>query len=418
MTLSTSFAASLSAARPSSGGQAPAANAERFVLRTPEHALETYGCRARLPSGATATLGQRVREFFAAEREGPGLLVGALPFDPHAADVLFQPERQGSERHSTPAAPPVLSGPATAEPAPSAYADMVERCVAQLSADSPADRPSAKGVLERGVCENRGLEKAVLARSLRFQTQNDTDPLALAALLERDPSVTTYVAPLPVDEAEAPAWLVGATPELLISRRGRTVTSHPLAGSIRRRADPEADRQAAASLQASTKDLAEHRYVVDAIACALEPLCSELDAPQRPELHATESMWHLGTRIVGTLTDDASVDGIPSAAELAGLLHPTPAVCGTPREPALAAIKSLEPIDRGFYAGAVGWVDTHGDGDWYVAIRCARVQGASLRLFAGAGIVEGSLPALEVEETAAKFTALLDALGVDAAISG
>ncbi|MDN6336053.1 MAG: isochorismate synthase [Halomonas sp.] len=386
------------------------ASTECFVLRTPQRALNVSGCRARLPSGATDTLGQRVREFFAAEREGPGLLVGALPFDPHAPDALFQPERQVSERHSTPAAPPVLTGPATAEPAPATYADMVERCVAQLSADWLADRPPDKGVLEK-----RGLEKAVLARSLNLQAEAPIDPLALAARLERDPSVTTYVAPLPVGDAEAPAWLVGATPELLISRRGRTVTSHPLAGSIRRRADPETDRQAAASLQASAKDLAEHRYVVDAIVAALGPLCSELDAPTTPELTATESMWHLGTRIVGTLKDDASLNGIPSAAELAGLLHPTPAVCGTPREPALAAIKSLEPVERGFYAGAVGWVDTHGDGDWYVAIRCARVQGASLRLFAGAGIVAGSLPALEVEETAAKFTALLDALGVDRA---
>lgn len=399
-------------ARPSAAAESPAANAERFVLRTPEHTLETHGCRARLPSGATDTLGQRVREFFAAQREGLNLLVGALPFDPHAADALFQPERQEKDSHPAPAAPPVLTGPALAEPAPSTYANMVERCVAQLSAKDVLERDG----LEKGVCEKNGLEKAVLARSLAFQTQYDTDPLALAALLERDPSVTTYVAPLPVGEAEAPAWLVGASPELLISRRGRTVVSHPLAGSIPRRQDTEADRQAASSLSVSEKDLAEHRYVVDAIACALGPLCCELDAPTTPELTATESMWHLGSRIVGTLKNEAtSLAQAPSAAELAGLLHPTPAVCGTPREAALGVIKSLEPVDRGFYAGAVGWVDAHGDGDWYVAIRCARVQGAGLRLFAGAGIVKDSLPDLEVAETAAKFTALLDALGVDRA---
>ncbi|MGH8043414.1 MAG: chorismate-binding protein, partial [Stenotrophomonas sp.] len=94
---------------------------------------------------------------------------------------------------------------------------------------------------------------------------------------------------------------------------------------------------------------------------------------------------------------------------------PTPAVCGTPRGVALDMIRSLEPVPRGFYAGAVGWMDAQGDGDWYVAIRCARVQGMQARIFAGAGIVAGSEPALEVAETAAKFTALLTALGADAA---
>ncbi|KAF1016853.1 MAG: Isochorismate synthase DhbC [Stenotrophomonas maltophilia] len=147
---------------------------------------------------------------------------------------------------------------------------------------------------------------------------------------------------------------------------------------------------------------------------ALSPWCRHIEAAERPSLHATASMWHLGTRIHATL-DDASVD----AATLLAALHPTPAVCGTPRALALQQIRELEPLPRGFYAGAVGWLDAQGDGDWYVAIGCAALQDRALRLYAGAGIVAGSQPEAEVAETAAKFTALLNALGVhDTDIAG
>lgn len=366
--------------------QAPA----RFLLRAPPHQLEASGCRERLPGGPTATLAERVQAFFALSRPDPSLLVGALPFDPHAEDALYQPMRLSLPAPTTDQALPTLAGGIVAEPSAAAYAEMVAQCVAQLRSGDGA------------------LRKTVLARSLRVQAAEAVEPLTLATLLGRDPSVATYVATLPVADGEAPAWLVGASPELLVSRRGRRVVSHPLAGSARRSSNTEEDARVAASLQASTKDLDEHRYVVEAIVEALAPLCSELEAPPSPSLHATETMWHLGTRIVGTLQEPAV-----SSAALAGLLHPTPAVCGTPRQSALETIRTLEPLDRGFYAGAVGWVDTQGDGDWYVSIRCARVQDRVLRLYAGAGIVADSQPALEVEETAAKFMALLHAFGID-----
>lgn len=362
----------------------------RFLLRAPLRHLEAFGCRERLPGGPAATLEERVQAFFSVSRPGPSLLVGALPFDPHADDALYQPMRLSLPAPTADQALPTLAGGLVAEPTADAYAEMVARCVRQLRGDDGA------------------LRKTVLARSLRVQAEEAVEPLTLATLLGRDPSVATYVATLPVADGETPAWLVGASPELLISRRGRRVVSHPLAGSARRSSNAEEDARVAESLQASTKDLDEHRYVVEAIVDALAPLCSELEAPSRPSLHATETMWHLGTRIVGTLKEPAA-----SSAALAGLLHPTPAVCGTPRQSALETIRALESVDRGFYAGAVGWVDGQGDGDWYVSIRCARVQDRALRLFAGAGIVADSQPALEVEETAAKFMALLHAFGID-----
>ncbi|MDY0206468.1 MAG: isochorismate synthase [Pseudomonas sp.] len=368
-----------------------------FILRSPQHTLEVEGCLAKLPSGDTASFGRRVSEFFATPRLGPDVLVGALPFDPHAADALYQPARLGLSdglKIASQAELPPLIGHSHAEPTADHYAQMVKQCVSQLTGEQTV------------------LGKAVLARSLRLQAADTIEPLALAQRLERDTSVTTYVIPLPVDDNEPPAWLVGATPELLISRRGRTIISHPLAGSARRSHEAVKDARTAEKLETSSKDLDEHRYVVDAIVAALAPLCDELDAPTTPSLYTTDSMWHLGTRIVGTLKDPNT-----SVATLVGLLHPTPAVCGTPRQQALDTINALEPVSRGFYAGAVGWLDAQGDGDWYVAIRCAHVQADTLRLFAGAGIVADSVPELEVEETAAKFMALLDALGVDEAHS-
>lgn len=361
-----------------------------FLLRMPGRTLDARGCRAALPRGATATLAARVQQFFASPRQAPALLVGMLPFDPEADDALHQPHVLATAPGAS-ARPAQFRGEVHAEPGAAVYADSVEQAL-QVLRGAPA-----------------ALAKVVLARTLRVQSAAALDPRELAARLGRDPSVATYLMPLPVADGEAPAWLVGASPELLVSRRGPQVLSHPLAGSARRRADPLEDAQAAQDLLASGKDHEEHRHVVEAIVDALTPWCARIDAAPRPALHATESMWHLGTRIEATLRDPAT-----PVATLLAALHPTPAVCGTPRDAALDMIRSLEPVPRGFYAGAVGWMDAQGDGDWYVAIRCARVQGTQARIFAGAGIVAGSEPALEVAETAAKFAALLTALGADA----
>lgn len=380
----------------SCGGEAPQAFAAKpsFQLRGHLRQLRTEGCRAQLPAGPMASFGRRVEAFFAAPAASDAPLVGVLPFDPEAHDALLQPARllTGAMAPTRTPAAAAQRPDACAEPSVRAWSAGVARCIAGL-----ADPDAAQ-------C---ALRKVVLARSLRLLTAQPVDLQALLQRLGSDPDVTTYLAPLPVAADEAPAWLVGATPELLISRRGGSVLSNPLAGSAPRAPDAGRDRAAADELYASGKNQAEHRYVVEAILDTLAPLCRQLHAPSRPSLQATRSMWHLGTRIEGRLKRaDTSV------ATLAGALHPTPAVCGTPRDRALATIRELEPLERGFYAGAVGWVDAAGDGDWYVSLRCARVQARSVRLFAGAGIVAGSQPQAEVAETEAKFSAMLDALGV------
>ncbi|HDS1581484.1 TPA: isochorismate synthase [Stenotrophomonas maltophilia] len=364
-------------------------DASLFLLQHAGQHVHARGCRAALPSGALATLSERVAQFFAQQRGGPGLLVGAVPFEPRADDALYQPERLLPALPLQPQGAPPLQGALQAEPAAQDYAAAVATAVQALR--SPT----------------QDLHKVVLARSLLACTRQALSPEVLLARLGADPSVATYAVPLPVEPGQAPAWLVGATPELLLRKRGVQLLSHPLAGSARRSADASEDERAARALQGSAKDHDEHRHVVEAIVDGLAPYCSDIDAQPQPTLHATASMWHLGTRIHATLKDPHT-----PAALLLAQLHPTPAVCGTPRLAALQRIRELEPVARGFYAGAVGWLDAQGDGDWYVAIRCARLQGTQLRLYAGAGIVADSQPEAEVAETAAKFAALLNALGV------
>jgi isochorismate synthase len=138
---------------------------------------------------------------------------------------------------------------------------------------------------------------------------------------------------------------------------------------------------------------------------ALQPLCDELSWDPEPVLHETANVWHLSTRFDGTLREPA-----PSVLELVAALHPTPAVGGDPKAEALELIRELEPFDRGRYAGAVGWTDAAGNGDWAIALRCAELEGTRATLFAGAGIVADSVPEREVEETDRKFRAFLDAL--------
>jgi isochorismate synthase len=204
--------------------------------------------------------------------------------------------------------------------------------------------------------------------------------------------------------------LVGASPELLLSRRGALVVSAPLAGSVPRSRDASEDEQRAARLLRSAKDRHEHRFVVEQILDGLRPFTTDLHFEREPTVTATHSMWHLSTRISGRLRDLGT-----SSLRLALALHPTPAVCGTPTERAADFIAAAEPFDRGYFTGTLGHMDATGDGDWIVTIRCAEVGPSGVRVFAGAGIVEHSVPALELEETDAKMQTMLAALGAGGA---
>ncbi|MEU4576139.1 isochorismate synthase [Nonomuraea sp. NPDC023979] len=288
--------------------------------------------------------------------------------------------------------------------------------------DDPPPEDYHKSVQQaRDMITTGALDKLVLARTLLLAADH---PLDVAELLAHLPGAGPHVFAAPLGDQPAhpggelphqatsqgagdQGTLIGASPELLVSRHGRMVTTNPLAGSAPRALDPATDQASAHALQNSRKDRHEHRLVVEAVADALAPLCSQLHVPDRPQVMATTTMWHLSTPITGLVRDPAI-----SSLTLAAELHPTPAVCGTPTRLASSLIPELEPVERGYYAGLVGWQDAAGDGEWALALRSGLVVGDTLRLFAGAGIVADSDPDAELAETSAKFGTLLRALRI------
>lgn len=197
---------------------------------------------------------------------------------------------------------------------------------------------------------------------------------------------------------------VGASPELLVARHGRTLTSRPMAGTVARSGVPEIDERRADALRASGKDAREHQYVARAVRDALGPFCAELDVPEVPELRRFTNVSHLVTPICGTLRDSTD------ALTLTRALHPTPAVHGVPFASAAELLTDIEGFNRGPYAGPVGWLDANGDGVFAVGLRSALLDDAHATLWAGAGIVDGSDAAREWQETQAKFEPMLRAL--------
>lgn len=245
--------------------------------------------------------------------------------------------------------------------------------------------------------------KVVLARDLTGTVPGDADLRRLVRALSTDyPDTWTFA----VD------GLIGASPETLVTARAHTVTARVLAGTTARGADPEADSAASAALAASAKDLDEHRYAVQSVLATLRPHTRTLTASEHPFVLELPNLFHLATDVRGELGDGES------SLDLVGAMHPTAAVAGTPTDAAVAAIRRLEPFDRGRYAGPVGWIDAAGDGEWAIALRCAQFGGAPdagsgarrVTAYAGAGIVDGSDPESELLETRVKFRPLVDAL--------
>jgi len=242
-------------------------------------------------------------------------------------------------------------------------------------------------------------EKVVLARELEVHAPVAHDPAAVLGLL-RESFPSCYV--FAVGRGEA--TFLAASPELLIRREGQRASTVALAGSIRRSADPAVDDHLGEQLLHSDKDREENAIVARRIARALTPLSVWVTAAPEPVLVRVANVQHLAAPIRAQLA--APID----ATTLVGLLHPTPAVGGEPAGIAIPAIPPLEGLDRGWYAGPVGWTDAAGDGEFCVALRCALLRGPLARLYAGCGIVRGSDPAAELAETEVKLDALLPLL--------
>ncbi len=242
------------------------------------------------------------------------------------------------------------------------------------------------------------LDKVVLARDLDVRT---TGPIDARSLLLRLASQYQNTWVFAVD------GLVGASPEMLVRVEKGLVISRVLAGTIRRTGDDEHDLALAGSLARSSKDLEEHEYAVRSVADALAPHCSSMNVPESPFVLHLPNVMHLATDVTGVLSDWTT------SLALAESLHPSAAVCGTPAVVADAVITELEGMDRGRYAGPVGWIDSSGDGEWAIALRCGQIDSedpSRMRLFAGCGIVAGSDPQDELAESDAKLVPMRDAL--------
>jgi len=365
------------------------------LFASPRQVLLGRGIKARIEPGPAAGRGARALAALRATGNPADVLMGALPFADHAPQRLFIPS-QVSTHHAEPGETRQAASPGRRRahavrmrPSPETYRANVEQALACIRAT--------------------GLEKVVLSRSLSIDVRIDLAAL-LTRLAARNPIGYTFA----IDLADTPAprrTLIGASPELLLARRATQVLSHPLAGSVPRSADRAEDRRRAAALLQSAKDQHEHALVVDAVASGLRPFCRGLWVPPRPSLLATPTMWHLGTEIRGELADPAM-----SSLELALALHPTPAVCGHPTPDAYDFIGKVEGFERGYFAGLVGWCDAAGDGEWAVTLRCAEVGDEEATLYAGAGIVDGSVPEEELLETSGKLRTMLAAMGLESVL--
>jgi menaquinone-specific isochorismate synthase len=242
------------------------------------------------------------------------------------------------------------------------------------------------------------VEKVVLAREIKMSAESVIDPRRVLHKLSIEyPSTWNF----------AIADLVGATPELLMRLTHGMITSRVLAGTISKTGNDEKDLALAASLARSSKDLEEHEYAVRSVADAIAPFCKSTNVPESPFVLHLANVMHLATDVTGALVE--TLNKVDSFSVLEKL-HPSAAVCGTPTNKASALINEIEGLARGRYAGPVGWIDASGDGELGIALRCGQIQGNSIRLYAGCGIVAGSDPERELAESQAKFAPMKSAL--------
>lgn len=379
----------------------PLANRPDLVWMSPHRSVYGWGEAFRLAAGFGADRFGRAELGFSEWVDGceitgdrPPVAFASFTFDARSAgSVLVVPEvalvRDGDRWHT------VTVGTATLENA-------MHRPEASVAPDRPrfagASIPDVQwleAVAEAiELIDRSEIEKVVLARDYALWSKTPFDPIRLLARLEeRFPDCHVFR----VD------GLVGASPELLIRRTGPLISSEPLAGSAPRSDDEAEDERLGKELLASDKDLREHASAAASVGRVLGELCELLERDPAPSLVRLANVQHLGTRFSGRLAEPTS------ALELAAKLHPTAAVGGTPTPVAVDLIRRLERMDRGRYAGPVGVMDANGDGELAIALRCAEISGARARLFAGAGIVAGSLPEAELEETRIKLLAMQSA---------
>ncbi|ETS29758.1 isochorismate synthase [Photorhabdus temperata] len=329
---------------------------------------------------------QEIRQLFQqAKRDGieNPVLVGAIPFDKQQNAALFVPEQCNWFQRKQ--FPTLISNSTYTEkrrtqwPDKAHFSQMVNTAVDAM--------------------RNHRLDKIVLSRLLDIETHQPLDSIQLLRHLNQQNS-WSYNFHVPLQNGA----LIGASPELLVRKQGNTIFSQPLAGSAKRSENQQEDYKLRQALIQSVKDNYEHRLVTDMMRNVLESRCQKLHISEMPSTISTPVLWHLATDIEGELKAPQE-----NALSIACLLHPTPALCGTPYQTAKNLIEELEPFKRNLFGGIVGWCDEKGNGEWVVTIRCGEVNGSRVRLFAGAGIVPDSKPESEWQETEVKFSTMMRA---------
>lgn len=343
---------------------------------------------------------------------GP-IAFGSFAFDATSAEggLLVVPRvvvgRRGGQAWITTISPTLDAAPTAALLAPSsrtpvtAPGPVTESSGAVGAEDWPCIVADAVARIQTGA-----LEKVVLARDVVATSSAPLDPRWLLRRL-----VTAYE----TTWTFSVGGLVGATPELLVRSEKGLVASRVLAGTIRREPGMTDDDALlrAAQLARSSKDLEEHEHAVVSVARALEPFCTSMNVPEQPFVLHLPNVMHLASDVTGVL-DRSTSAAAPSSLSLAAALHPSAAVCGTPTTAARDLIREIEGMDRGRYAGPVGWTGADGDGEWGIALRSARLDDADprrIRLYAGCGVVAASDPSAELAESEAKLVPMRWALG-------
>lgn len=328
---------------------------------------------------------------------GTGLVAfGSFAFDPAVgSSVLVVPQVVVGHRHGTWWRTTI--GP---EPAAATFRSEPRAPGSVVFADGAVTGAQWMTTVEQAVARIACAEvdKVVLARDLEARADEPIDLRWPLRRLARD---------YPGCWAFAVDGLLGATPEMLVQLSDGVATSRVLAGTLRRTGDANQDSRRGAALARSIKDVEEHGYGVRSVVDGLALHCTDVEAPTGPFVLELRNVMHLATDVRGVVADSAT------SLQLVASLHPSAAVCGSPTEVALELIREIEQLDRGRYAGPVGWLDAAGDGEWGIALRCAQVDPADpcrLRLFAGCGIVAGSQPLHELAESNAKLVPMRDAL--------
>ena len=364
-------------------------NNKDTFLKTPERLLIFNGeqKRLQLANNDSTTLTEEIRAL--QKRYNAPMIIGAIPFDQRSKATIIIPDSFGNYHHSI-------------------LIDDLQTATQSLSIEDSIDlpsRPQFNEMVQEAIqsINRQHFDKVVLARSLKYRLQTEPPITAwLTNLLHKNKQ--GYIFSIALDNAQN---LIGASPELLVKKEGNIVTINPLAGSRKKTFDMVQDKDIENELLHAEKDLHEHKIVVDYICEKLESHLGEIEYNEKPAILYTDTMMHLSTIIKGKIRNDTT-----TVLDVAQLLHPTPAICGAPQKTSLEFIQKVEPFNRGYYTGIVGYMDQKGDGEWVITIRCAEINNRDITLFAGAGIVSSSEQDSEYNEISAKFTTMLHAMGL------